>query len=69
MKLIYGDPPNDNYILIEDHDELLIVHTDYLYQESAILFTVGHPMTDWSDDMLLNKAVEVVDSLNKKVRG
>lgn len=64
--VLHGDPRNDDYLLITSGDDILIVRSDYGYQESAIIFTVGHPDTDWSDNMLQEFARKTVDLLNRK---
>lgn len=63
-KILHGDFYDNDYLLIEEDGELLIVHADYYQYESAIIFTVGHVNTDWSDGMLLDFAKKTVDLLN-----
>jgi hypothetical protein len=69
-KIIHGDFYNDDYLLIRETFEgyqLLIVHSDYFSYDNAIICTVGHELTDGSDDMLLDKAKEIVDMMNGKI--
>ena len=56
---------NDKISLIKKDKELLIVFEDYFTQESAILFTVGNPKTDWPDSMLKAMAEATVALMNK----
>lgn len=63
-KVIYDDPYNNDYLLIEDNGELLIVHSDYLGHENAVLFKVAIDESDWSKEKLIDFAKAVVDYLN-----
>ena len=70
QNVIYGDPVKDRYVIVQDDNYSFfnIVHTDFFYQENAILFRIGHEETDWSDNMLMDKAEKVVDFLNKEAK-
>ena len=62
--VIHGEG-EDLYYLIEEDDKLLVVHTDYDGQESAVVFEVAIHLSDWSEGMLIETAKQVVDSLNQ----
>lgn len=51
--------------LKEDNEDFVIVSDDFFSQENAMLLTVGHPDTDWSDNMLLAMARAVTDVMNE----
>ena len=56
---------DDCYSLIYKDGKLLIVHEDYFGYENAIVFTVGHPETDWPNSMLKDIAIKTVKLMNK----
>ncbi len=56
---------DDCYSLVYKDGKLLVVHEDYFGYENAIIFTVGHPETDWSNNMLKDIAVKTVKLMNK----
>lgn len=54
--------------LIKEGDEWIIIDPDTYYtQESAIYFTLGHPMTDLPESMLLETAMDVLTVYNDKI--
>ena len=63
--VIYGDH-NDEYLIVKEGEDLVVVHEHHFSYESAIIFTVGHRNTDWSSAMLLDEAKRVVDLMNGK---
>jgi choline kinase len=65
-RIIHGDIQNDSYLLVEDtvKRKLLIVHSDYFYQESAVLFELAFGESDWSEGMIVESAKMTVDYLN-----
>ena len=56
---------DDCYSLAYKDGKLLIVHEDYFGYENAIVFTVGHPETDWPNSMLKDIAIKTVKLMNE----
>jgi hypothetical protein len=65
VDIVYGSPLRDDYLLVREGDQYLIVHSDYLSQESAVIAKLTMPESDWSFEMLVETGIEMVKLLNK----
>jgi hypothetical protein len=64
--IVYGNYHEDWYFIVKEDEGLLVVNSNFFGYENAILFTIGHGNSDWSENMLLENAKKVVDFLNSE---
>ena len=67
LQLIKGNPQTDQYLLIKDRGEYLIVLNDYLVGKKEIVFTLGHIDSELPMQDLLHQAEHMVTLLNKEM--